>query len=333
MDENKRILIVEITNNNHVSNVKTLQSIFRQDYPCLELVILNDDTDAFQCERLMWNITDHTPDRFHHVQIVENTYPLGEAASLRRIVEKTAADYVMILHSGERFSSDHALSNCLEALEAEQKAGVLIAPVEERSPNLKSLVAKHCFTANVGRNENIDSMFFYRTDALRGLLKQLPAGSVSVCEGIYSALRENALLSLRSDSPICIFTEKEIEDEHPELPSTLGNETLQNIEGLMEEREKSPYPANAGEKTTAPEPSPKGKRILWLFKNSRFLRIKTNILIDLMMIFLAVLFFVEEILPPAWIIFTAVAAVLTVWIMAMLICNLYFRKHPERLVC
>ncbi|MCR4691042.1 MAG: hypothetical protein K5739_06850 [Lachnospiraceae bacterium] len=337
MDQESRsfskFLIIFVANDNHVSNVNTLQSIFKQEYPILSLVILNDDTNAFQCERLMWNITDHIPENIEKIQIVENRYPIGEPVSVRNIIRKSNAEYVMILHSGERFSSAQVLNKCWDALEQEPDTGILTAPVEERSADLKKVIKKHIFdTVSDTSSENRDAMYIYRLDILRGMLEEAAKRNVHVCDSISSVLPEESVRRMALDFSLCIFTPKELEDTPSEVPQILGNEKLQNIKKLMEEHKSNPTAPRPVHRDTTPAPSQKNKRILWAFKNSRFLRIKTNILIDLLLIFFAVLFYTEKILPPAWCVFAAAGVLLTLWIIVMLACNLYFRKHPERLV-
>ena len=329
MNSFPKLLIIMITNNNHVSNVKTLQSVFNQDYPWIELVVVNDDTDAFQCERLIYNITDHIPENVLHIQIKENPYPIGDFASVWGIMQDSSADYVFVIHSGERFKSASVLTGCCERLGREAATDVLIAPLEEKA----SIPRMHQFLHNKAENpmtSNRDSMFFFRADTLRNMQETATYNCLSHL--VRGNLDSGEISAAATASPICWYTEQEIEDVSVAIPTSLGNDKSKNYDAQETETATNLSFQSASIPPTKAASSTYKKRILWLHKNSRFLRIKTNILIDLVLFLIAALFLVEKILPPIWIAPATVAVLLALWNLAMLTCNLYFRKHPERLV-
>jgi len=72
----KSILLIAMLNNNHLSNVRTLQSIYSQTHPEIYLVICNDAIPKFDCERIIYNLFDK-PDNIKGIYLKENRYPLG----------------------------------------------------------------------------------------------------------------------------------------------------------------------------------------------------------------------------------------------------------------
>ena len=116
------------------------------------------------------------------------------------------------------------------------------------------------------------------------------------------------------------------------IPSHLGNERLHHITELITNQSSS---QNDSVRIVADHSrvlTPSNKRTLWLFKHSRFMSIKIDILILLFLFLLSALVFWEKISAILGIVLLFITGLMGIWTITMLCFNLYFRKHPERLV-
>ena len=336
MNEDKKLLIVLFVNDNHLSNVRSLQSIFKQDYPNTILYVINDDTDAFQSERLLYNITDHTPDTVQKVRIVENPYPIGECASVKNALLESKADYVYILHAGEIISSPRILRKCLMKMEHDLSSSFLIAPIEKKTDILNETVEIRSFSLeedknNVERTRPCDAMFLYRSQVLYQIFEKMTSKRCNTSEAVIPFLEDN-LRFLSVDSPICFYSDESMKTPLASIPSHLGNERLHHITELISNQKSAQIESLkiAADKSRVLTPS--NKRTLWLFKHSRFMSIKIDVLIFLLLFLLSALVFLEKISIILGIILLSMTMIMGIWTITMLCFNLHFRKHPERLV-
>ena len=336
MNEDKKLLIVLFANDNHLSNIRSLQSIFKQDYPNIILFVINDDTDAFQSERLIYNITDHTPETVQKVRIVENPYPIGECASVKNALSESEADYVFILHAGEIFSSPKVLRKCLMKMEHDLSSSFLTAPIEKKSDNLKETIEIKTFSKEeietFEKTRPCDAMFLYRSQVLYLILEKMTGKSCNTCEAVLPLFSDDNLRFLSIDSPICFYSDENMKTPLASIPSHLGNERLHHISELISDQRNS---QTDSVKITADKSrilTPSNKRTLWLFKHSRFMSIKIDVLIFLLLLFFSALVFWEKISVILGIALIFITVLVGIWTITMLCVNLYFRKYPERLV-
>ena len=339
MDEEKSFLIVEFVNDNDLSNVKTLQSIFTQDCPVYDLVVCNDCTDAFQCERFLYNVTDHMPSNLRQIQVIENPHPRGETASLRAILAKYETDYTVVLHSGEILTGGDVLRRAAAEFDPDEAISALAVQAEQWDEDMKECERTLAWSDEAERNglrDLRDCQFVYRSGALRRALQAADAEKSRVLEAVVPTLAAAGAVSAR-DWALCRFSERSVTSEAVELPEELGSERLRHIAQLLEEGadEKSAQTPLPPKRTTQAN-DPVRKRKLWLYKHSRFQRLKSAMAVTLMLILLGLFLLSQKaafpLLSMLGVPALVVAALMALWIFAMLCCNLYYRKHPERLV-
>lgn len=337
---NDQLLVIIFVNDNHLSNVISLKSVFNQDFPAYQLVLCNDCTDAFQCERLLFNVTDHTPLNCLQVHVIENRYHMGEVLSVKKILDEHKTEYTYILHSGESLKSSDSLSSVVSALEEEPDATAAAGEVELYNDSMKRVEKTLAWPPENGETEKsflTNSMFLYRSAALSRVLDS-KRNNDRVFEQAVPALSEDgAVLSL--SFPLSYYSKKRVTSTPVELPDSLGNERLQRISSQLEgeEKQSAPFQPKAPLQKEDLTANKEKRKVLWFYKRSRFSRIKSTATIVLLLLLIGLFLLLGQhtgipLLRTAGLVVLAVAALLAIWIAAMICCNLYFRKHPERLV-
>lgn len=346
-NSDQSILIIEFTNDNHLSNVKTLQSIFQQKDNLFKLVICNDCTDRFQCERFIYNITDHKPDNFQKVEIIENLHPVGESVSVRQILDEYDAKYVFIIHSGEYLVDPDILSKCATIICDYPMTDALAVSVERCEEDLITTI--EClklpdWEINVERptsgfsplfSKIRDCNFFYRGSSLKKLLYSNMNHGDSVFKSTISSYLNEMLKIEKQSFSVCKFSSESINNPVIDIPSDLENERIKRIANRLTFQGKKDPSVNSvrfSDVSTTVKLDNKRKMGIWLYKHSRFQRIKFNIIIALLLFNLALLLNIKEV--PIIVVgpIIVISALIMIWNIAMLCCNLYYRKHPERLV-
>jgi len=233
MEEKEQFLIFAFLNDNHLSNVKTLQSIYKQDYENIFLILCNDCTDAFQCERFLYNLEAGKGKNIKGVYLHENHYPIGEYKTQKKLWRLTDAEYVITLHSGEYFSAENILRRCAEIMEEDITVAAVCMEVELWSDDMKRCIQKYdSFTkpSRICKTEQIafrDSMFVYRKSIMEKILFQYCTEHLEQ-KRILELLREGYNISVQKFS-CCKYSLASIRNTETLIPKILGNERIQNI--------------------------------------------------------------------------------------------------------
>lgn len=227
--EEKQFLVILFLNDNHLSNVKTLQSIYKQDYPNIYLLACNDCTDAFQCERFIYNFEAGRGKNIRRIYLHENRYPLGELHTQRLLMDKVNSDYVIVLHSGEYFVTNDVLSKCVEIMENDQNAVGVLMNVELWTNDMKKCISKH----NVfSKNEYRASMAVYRLEMLKSILNTHSTEEEIEKSGIIQLLREGIKLKMQSFSS-CKYSNASIRNSESLVDKFYGSYKIQTIVKLL----------------------------------------------------------------------------------------------------
>lgn len=339
MDNKREILILAFVGDDHLDNVKSLQSMFNQSFSGMHIVLCNNATNAFQCERLIFNITDHTPSTVNQIQIEELPHPMDELSVLRRLISRTDSDFVFVLHAGEQFSSAHFLDTSALVLGSNPSIDVLAVSAEECRADSNAVIRTlsledSSFLRSSLRSEGLarDCMFVYRKSALQEILDQEALRPGTIWSAVVPVFCDRDAIDYRPALLSCKFHEGA--SENAPFSSVYGNVHLNNIKTALQAgaAASSSNSSHAYSSCSVQEISRRQKCIAWLYKHSRLQKMKTDLLILLLLLVLASVLFVHRlILPVAYMLFAA-AFLAAAWLIFMLLCNLYFKKHPERLV-
>lgn len=316
MDYSNRFLLIMIAEDNHLSNVKTLQSVFCQTYPNLHLLVCNDASDQFQGERLLYSFWQAKQGQ--KVTMAENRHPLGYALTVKKHLQAHACDYVMVLRAGQCLTHGDALKEYVNALECSPDASVAIARAQCCGKEGQSTEQIFCQDDHSFPRQLPDGMFVYRANVLREWLEQTESdgGEDTFYVTVADALRASNVIQL--SDVLCQYREDSPKEE------TAAQEGGANI---LEKQ-------TGAVKKIFRQIRRRKKLMNWLFKQSRFRKLLIYLILALQLLICALLFF--TLLPGAGcvvgILFAVVALLAFAWCAGLVLFNLYFRKYPERLL-
>lgn len=344
------VTVFFFANNNHTQNVRTLQSIYSQDYKCINLVVCNDCTYGFEGERLLNNFQEVKPENVQQVYFQENQVPRGEYYSQARFWNRIDGTFMMTIHSGERFTSPSALRDCVTSLKCDASLAAAVTGVELWSDDFGAMQSVSTAVGTVGsrtvlssENKNIlhpqsirDCMVMYRLSALRELRLTLDQHVSHISRHILPHLLEEGLRLVVLPVCMCRYCENALQSPVTPAPSTFGNATLRNISALLQENAAQATQTCDLFHSTLPNPARKqsSKLIVALYKLSTFSRIKSCAIVALLLIIAGALFLNlgTPVTAAAGIAFMACAMIALLVTAGLLFCNLYFKRNPQRLV-
>lgn len=117
----------------HLANVRTLQSIYKQTCDDVALIAINDCCEDFQSERFFYNLEDKAHLGVRRIIFTENWYPHGEIQSKREHLKKIAGDYLITLRAGDTFTHIDALKKVVSLLNENGEMDAVAAGVSAES--------------------------------------------------------------------------------------------------------------------------------------------------------------------------------------------------------
>jgi hypothetical protein len=181
-----------------------------------------------------------------------------------------------------------------------------------------------------------DCMFLCRLRVLRNLVIYADQGKKPVSQVVCSIMLEQGMNVMALPVPLCKFSQSSIRDVDVSVPDTYGNTLLQSISELVHSyHEKALEMATTTNLSEAHSTKKRYRHIiLKLIKYSRISKLKYYALIDSIVIICTLLLILSESAYRviATKIMIALAVILLVWSVGMLLCNLYFKKNPQRMV-
>lgn len=340
------VTIFFFANNNHLSNVRTLQSIYRQNCDHINLIVCNDCTYGFQSERLLNNFEAGRPANVEYVHFHENPYPMGEFASQRQFWDRIDSEYYLVIHSGEQLAAPDALRACVDTLRLDKSLAAAVMDLEEWDAGFKHRLAVTQCIETAGNSgilsgedrqrlhpEQIrDCMVVYYLPVLRRLALVFNEDACQISGEVIPYLLEKGHRIVRKSGALCRYSEDSVQDVQVPEPTRLGSEALHNIQMILQDSEwKEQQSEILFHSSAAASKTPKRNYHLLAYKLCTFTRIKNLALITLLLYIAAALFLLTG-APFVGPIFMMAAGVATVCVGSMLVLNLYYKRNPQRLV-
>lgn len=345
------VVVFFFASNNHISNVKTLQSVLKQDYDNISLIVCNDSTYGFDSERLLNNFQEYKKDNVRQIYFHENHYSIGEYNSLKQYQDHICGDYLVILHAGEYFTTPTALRECVAHLKQDPSLDMVMAGSEIWTDNFSKklstdFVVGNCTNRVVVQDEaainiqdqNIrDCMAIYRLEVFYNNLFALDKQYSHISRYMIPKLIENGIKSVCIPNILCKYSEASVQSFEVAEPTEFGNHVLQNIEKMLQyNANKAKQEENKMFQTNIKTHPIKKKKNIWImiYKLSSFVRIKSYATMAVLLSIAAGVFFNvgEKIMTDIGCLFLVGAIFIVLWTFCMCICNIYLKKNPQRLV-
>ena len=340
------ITVFFFANNNHLSNVKTLQSIYKQDYPHINLVVCNDCTYGFQSERLLNNFEAGRGANIEYLYFQENPWPMGECASQTQLWDRIHSDYYFVIHSGDQLAAPEALRQCINTLRLDRSLAAAVAGVELRDKDFKKCLSTTRLTkdpeaqgvfSSADKNQLRlhrlrDCMTVYRLSALKKLDLAQDDRSRFLSKQAMPQLLEKGHRITVQQSILCCYSDDGVQDVTIPEPTKLGKDTLRNIEELLKQQTRDPKALFEAE-VPAPK-APNRNRHTMLYKLSTFKKIGLYAGGSVLLAIAAALFLhlKQKVFFAVGLGFLALAACTAGLAAVMMLLNLYYKKNPQKLV-
>jgi len=245
----KSILLIAMLNNNHLSNVRTLQSIYSQTHPEIYLVICNDAIPKFDCELIIYNLFDK-PDNIKGIYLKENRYPLGEFLSQQQFFNKVNTQYVFTIHSGEYFISHNSLESLVNEMERQNDAVAICCHTELWSNDMRTRLNIYpdfdlgsdgklsISVLDYNSFKNLrDCMFLYKLSVIKNLKYDQINWNAKAYETIIPKLLNSGYKIACTRISICKYSLESIKQIEVKIPESFGNNGLQLLKEKLKKSE------------------------------------------------------------------------------------------------
>lgn len=239
------ITVFLFVGSNHLSNVKSLQSIYKQDYEHIRLIVCNDCTYGFESERLLGNFEHRRPKNIEHIIFQENRVSIGKYRSLQKFLPQIQSEYFMILHAGEYFISPSSVREAIRVLKKNKKSDAVICACEFWDDKFK-LIYKVYSPKNVmdalchkgdegqGAYKLYDCMVVYRTSVLVDENFVVEEACLQISSRIIPCLLEKEIRIEISEKSLCRYSESSKVDMVNPTPKTLNRRHVDNVISLVQ---------------------------------------------------------------------------------------------------
>lgn len=90
--------------------IESLDSVFVQDYPSIELIITDDASKNFDSSTIEKYIENHKKGNIVRYQVLHHKTNLGTVGNLNKAIESSKGDIIMLLSSDDRFHDNSVIS-------------------------------------------------------------------------------------------------------------------------------------------------------------------------------------------------------------------------------
>lgn len=111
---------------------KNIESIFDQDYPCIEIIFSDDGSPNYD-EALVNEILSRRGDNIVNIVIVHNAENVGTVRNYNNAVDLASGEYIIPLSADDRFYSEDCISSIVECFEKSEANFITAKAVGENS--------------------------------------------------------------------------------------------------------------------------------------------------------------------------------------------------------
>lgn len=226
----RTVFVILMLTNNHLSNVKSLQSIYRQNYEDIFVIAYNDCTSHFESERFGWNLENKRGSNIRQVIFEESKYQYGEYAALKKYWNQMDDGLTITLHAGEYFKNSMSVSECVKRFDTDDEPDVVVSPCVCYTEDMKRVV-RVLETKQVAADANNlrDCMVMAKTKVLQDIDVEVDIREKHVMRYILNQMRENSYVIKNSEQTLCIYSNESIDPQDTPVPDVLVDKRLYEI--------------------------------------------------------------------------------------------------------
>lgn len=130
--------VIVVCYNNSQYLYDCIDSILKQDYDNIELVIADDYSKVFDIEGIKTYINSNAFDNIKHFDIYQNECNLGTVKNINRAIKKCSGTYLKVIAADDALYDGLVLSKAAEALDS-SPCGLIVADVMKCDRNLAEI--------------------------------------------------------------------------------------------------------------------------------------------------------------------------------------------------
>lgn len=132
------VSVIVLTYNNLIYLPELLYSVFKQDYPFLELIISDDGSEDFNRKNIETFIGRHKRSNIRRVVIRQNAVNMGTVKNLNAAIQSSTGDYIVPIAGDDAFSSESVLTSFAKAFQSlSDEDYIVTSQVEEYDVQLE----------------------------------------------------------------------------------------------------------------------------------------------------------------------------------------------------
>lgn len=109
-------VVVLLYNNSEFLN-ECLESILTQDYPQIEIIVVDDGSKLFERDAIVSYLEKHKKENLVNYIVYQNDHNLGTVKSSNGAIRKTKGSYIKLLAADDAFYDEQSLASAAEALQ------------------------------------------------------------------------------------------------------------------------------------------------------------------------------------------------------------------------
>ncbi len=130
-------VVVLLYNNSEFLNI-CLDSIFAQNYPSIEIVVVDDGSKSFDREYIVSYLESNKKDNIVNYIVYQNEKNFGTVKSANGAIRKASGNYIKLLAADDALYDERSLTYAVEALQ-KSSSGIITGDVMRCDENLNPI--------------------------------------------------------------------------------------------------------------------------------------------------------------------------------------------------
>ena len=144
----KTISVVLITYKEFSYVFETLDSIFLQDYPAIEIVLADDGSPEFPEEKLRSYIEEHKKENIVGYVFAHSEENIGTVKNINKGIRRASGDFIKIIAGDDAYYDEHVFSAQMACFDADPKLMIVTGRTCECDPEMNPIYKEQVENTN-----------------------------------------------------------------------------------------------------------------------------------------------------------------------------------------
>lgn len=120
-DVGKKLFTVIVLSYNNLEYLEAcIHSVLIQDYPKIQLIIADDGSSYFDCDKIYKYILKYRKDNICNFEVFTNEVNLGTVANINKALRYVKGDYIKLVAADDQFYTDRSISQLVKCFEIQE---------------------------------------------------------------------------------------------------------------------------------------------------------------------------------------------------------------------